>query len=51
MHYVQELFATVAALYLIYLCYTIFLLPWLNEVETGWRLAEFWTVVLSVCVD
>jgi hypothetical protein len=28
MHYVQELSATVAALYLIYLCYTISLLLW-----------------------
>jgi hypothetical protein len=27
-HYVQELFATIAALYLVYLCYTISLLPW-----------------------
>jgi heme O synthase-like polyprenyltransferase len=28
MHYVQELSATVAALYLVYFCYTISLLPW-----------------------
>jgi hypothetical protein len=28
MHYVQELFATVAALYLVYLCYILSLLPW-----------------------
>jgi hypothetical protein len=27
-HYVQELSTTVAALYLVHLCYTISLLPW-----------------------
>ena len=31
MHYIQELFATVAALYLVYLCYTISLLQLVSE--------------------
>jgi hypothetical protein len=31
MHYVLELFATVAALYLVYLCSTISLLPWYSQ--------------------
>jgi hypothetical protein len=33
MHYVQELFATVAALYLVYLCYTLSLLPWYSQLS------------------
>jgi hypothetical protein len=31
MHYVQELFATVAVLYLVYLCCILPLLPWFSQ--------------------
>jgi hypothetical protein len=33
MHYIQELFETIAALYLVHLCYTISLLPWYSQLS------------------